>query len=243
MKKPFIALPAAFFEAELLPQYRVSLWGQLPSYLEAVERAGGIPLIVPPMEEEKLVQIIEFADGLLLSGGGDIHPALYGEEPTEWLRDVNPERDKMEIFLVRKFLQIGKPVLGICRGVQVLNVAAGGSLFQDIFHQRAGSIPHSFMPPAYAPDHIAHTVNLKPGSLLASILGCSSLGVNSRHHQAVKEVAPGFQAVAWAEDGIIEAIEKEEAGLFALGIQWHPENFSSPPMARIFEAFIKSCGG
>ncbi len=243
MSKPIIVLPAASFEAEISPGNRVNLWGQLPSYSGAVRKAGGIPIIIPPAGKEELARIAELADGLLLCGGGDVHPSFYGEEPTEWLVRVDQERDWMEIFLARKFMELGKPILGICRGIQVLNVAFGGTLFQDISRQRPGSIPHSFMPPDYPPDHIAHAVSLEPGSMLASILGCSSLGVNSRHHQAVRDVAPGFRAVAWAEDGVVEAIEREEPGSFALGVQWHPENFSGHPMAKIFEAFVRACGG
>ena len=243
MSKPLVAFPAVNFECEVLSGYRTRLQGQFLSYIGALERAGGIPLIIPLLGEEDLAQVAAFADGLLLGGGGDVHPSFYGEEPTEWLMGADLERDRVEIFLARKFLELGKPILGICRGVQVLNVAAGGTLFQDILRQRPGSNPHSFMPPDFPPDHIAHTVTLKPDSLLASILGCSSLGVNSRHHQAVKDVAPGFEAVAWAEDGLIEAIEKADKNPFALGVQWHPENFSGPPMAKIFEAFVKSCGG
>lgn len=244
MKKPLIALPAASYEAEFFPGYRVSLWGQLVPYFEAVRRAGGIPLIIPPIEEAELIRIAELADGLLLCGGGDIHPAFYGEEPVDdWLVRVELERDRLEIYLTRKFLELGKPILGICRGLQVLNVAAGGTLFQDISHQRPNSTRHSFMPPHYPPDYVAHSVSISPNSTLASILGCSFLGVNSRHHQAVKEVAPGFRAVAWAEDGLVEAIEREGESPFTLGVQWHPENFPNYPMAKIFEAFIESCGG
>jgi len=243
MKKPFIALPAASFQCEIRQGYEVSLWGQLTTYLKAVKKAGGAPIIIPPCGEEEFVRVAHFADGLLLCGGGDVHPKFYGEDPAPWLWLVDEERDWMEIFLARKFLELGKPILGICRGLQVLNVAAGGTLFQDISQQRPGSKLHSFMPPEYPPDYEAHAINVKPGSLLASILACLYLKVNSRHHQAVKEVAPGFRAVAWAEDGIVEAIEKEEPGVFALGVQWHPENFSGPPMENIFEAFIKACGG
>lgn len=243
MRKPFIALPAASFQCEIRQGYKVSLWGQLLTYLEAVKKAGGIPLIISPQGEEELSQIAEFADGLLLCGGGDVHPSFYGEDPTPWLWLVDEERDRMEIFLTRRFLELRKPILGICRGLQVLNVGAGGTLFQDISQQRPGSKSHSFMPPEYSPDYEAHVLSLEPGSLLASILACLSLNVNSRHHQAVKEVAPGFRAVAWAEDGLVEAIEKDEPGVFALGVQWHPENFSGPPMENLFKAFIKACGG
>ena len=243
MSKPLVAFPAVNFECEILPGYRARLQGQFLAYIDALEKAGGIPLIIPLLGEDGLAQVAGFADGLLLGGGGDVHPYFYGEEPTEWLTWVDLERDRAEIFLARKFLELGKPILGICRGLQVLNVAAGGTLFQDIPHQRPGSGLHSFMPPDFPPDHIAHTVTLKPNSLLASILRCSSLGVNSRHHQAVKEVAPGFEAVAWAEDGLVEAIEKADKSSFVLGVQWHPENFSGPPMAKIFETFVKYCGG
>jgi putative glutamine amidotransferase len=178
-------------------------------------------------------------DGLLLTGGGDIHPRFFGEEISAGLDWVSEERDEMELALARVFLELDKPILGICRGCQVLNVAAGGSLFQDIESQVGSARNHRLA--GTADGDGLHEVSLSDGSRLEGMLGCLRLGVNSKHHQAVKMVAPGFEAVAWAEDGIVEAIESR-SHRFALAVQWHPEDlFPREDALALFQGFVSSC--
>jgi len=209
------------------------------NYLEAVRECGGLPLIVSPACGDMVHRLVELLDGLLLTGGPDLDPLYYGEEPLPGLEEVSPSRDEMEIGLVREFLKRHKPVLGICRGCQVMNVAAGGSLYQDIATQVPGCIKHRQSAPRWYP---THTVHLKETSSLAAILGRVALRINSRHHQAVARLGEGFEAVARAPDGVIEAIELTGTG-FGIGVQWHPEDMFPEETARsLFEAFIAAAG-
>jgi putative glutamine amidotransferase len=180
-------------------------------------------------------------DGLLLPGGVDIAPALYGEGAHPNLGSVNKPLDKAEMLLTRWALDDGMPLLGVCRGIQVLNVAAGGSLYQDLPAQFAGALRHSCPPPDHPRTYRAHAVHVQPGSRLAEILGADQVAVNSRHHQAVKAVAPGFCASARAPDGVVEGIERED-GPFAVGIQWHPESLADddPQMLALFQALVRA---
>lgn len=208
-------------------------------YMRAVQRAGGIPVILPFCENEaEAAELIDRLDGLLLAGGSDVDPNLYGEEPHPKLGAVSPERDLAELSLARVALGRNMPVLGICRGHQVLAVAAGGTLYQDIPAQVAAPIKHSQEAPRW---FASHTVTVQPGTRLAALLG-TELKVNSFHHQAVKGLPEGWVASAEAADGVNEAME--HPGLqFALGVQWHPENFTGRPYSfdRLFEAFVAAC--
>lgn len=207
-------------------------------YGKAIGAVGGIPILLPVTGEERLLTAYEeFLDGLLLTGGADLDPQLFGEEPLKGLGTINPKRDFFELELCKRFLVNQKPILGICRGLQVLNVAAGGTLFQDIFSQIPKSIQHQQKAPKNYP---SHSIVIQGSSLLQGLLKASSLRVNSFHHQAVKTVAEGFQGVAWASDGVIEAIEKEIG--FAVGVQWHPERLwqEEETQKRLFGTFIKA---
>lgn len=188
-------------------------------YREAVEVSGGVPILLPTtVEPQTLLSYLEIVDGLILIGGDDINPLLFGENPKRELGVVSPKRDFFELNLCRLFLAKGKPILGICRGLQILNVAAGGSLFQDIASQLSESIQHSQKSPK---NHPSHDVYIKKSSLLHNLIKAEKIKVNSFHHQAVKSCGRGFEIVAWAIDGVIEGIEKNKG--FALGVQWHPE--------------------
>lgn len=194
-----------------------------PGYYDSILKAGGIPFIIPPFDDGNiLINLLDNIDGLLLTGGGDINPLFLKEEPVKELHSINPRRDRQELLLARLAANRQIPVLGICRGIQVLNAALGGSLYQDIYSQAEGKlIKHSQdLDRAYA----SHTVRIEEDSLLAKIMGQTTLPVNSFHHQAVKEPAPGFRVSARATDGIIEAIESKEYKSM-LGVQWHPECF------------------
>lgn len=203
-------------------------------YIESLARAGAGMRWVELSDPEQAVQDALTCDGLLLPGGGDMDPKFYGQARIPACGEPNLLRDAAEPLLLRAFLAADKPVLGICRGIQVMNAVLGGDLYQDIkpFEQ----LPHN--------GHWAkvHTVTVRRGTLLSRILGQDTVLVNSQHHQAVDRVAPGFTLAALSEDGIVEAIEKPDAR-FCLGVQWHPEWLSDadPAMQGLFDAFVNAC--
>ena len=203
-------------------------------YIESLARAGAGMRWVELSDPEQAVQDALICDGLLLPGGGDMDPKFYGQERIPACGEPNLLRDAAEPLLLRAFLAADKPVLGICRGSQVMKAVLGGDLYQDIkpFEQ----LPHN--------GHWAkvHTVTVRRGTLLSRILGQDTVLVNSQHHQAVDRVAPGLTLAALSEDGIVEAIEKPDAR-FCLGVQWHPEWLSDadPAMQGLFDAFVNAC--
>jgi putative glutamine amidotransferase len=208
-------------------------------YIQAIAQAGGVPLVLPIIEDKKrLLCQVEIIDGLLLSGGYDVNPLQYGQEPEGHLEQVNQERDSYEMDLLRASYQLHKPILGICRGQQLLNVAFGGTLYQDIPSAFPSAVQHR---QKSKPDAATHTIDLVEGTLLQQLMGSKSVATNSHHHQAVKNVAPGFVVNALAKDGIIEGIEKKDS-LFVLGVQWHPEfmTIKDPKMLRLFQAFVEA---
>ena len=183
--------------------------------------------------------------GLLLTGGGDVDPARYGATPHEKLEEVDPARDEFEIALIAAARSRDLPIFAICRGVQVLNVAGGGTLVQDIPSEVTGALNHSLVVPPHPPYELAHEVWVEKDSLLAKLMGERLVGsdtcdVNSRHHQAVKTVASGYRVSATAPDGVIEAIE-DPAARFCLGVQWHPENFwRTGEFRALYEGFLEA---
>ena len=209
-------------------------------YYQSVLKAGGVPVILPPYEEmDLLVNTLDSLDGILLTGGGDINPLYLGEEPVKELHSINPRRDKQELMLVKLAADRQIPMLGICRGIQTMNAALGGPLLQDIYSQMDGTlIKHDQdLDRSYA----SHTVQIEKGSLLHEIFGIENLAVNSFHHQAVKEAAPGFRVCARSSDGVIEAIESTEYKSM-LGVQWHPECFilrGDECMMPLFDWLVK----
>ena len=220
------------------PTIGITPCSRVDDYVESVKRAGGEPLLLNPQEDA--ARALDRIDALLLTGGLDVDPALYGEaaHPTT---EVDPGRDRFEIPLSRAAVARDVPVFAICRGVQVLNVAAGGTLIQDIPSALAAGLPHSIDVPK---DHIAHPVRVTPGTRLAASLGASTpldtCAVNSRHHQAVGRVAPSFVVSAVSADGVVEAIERP-ASAFCVGVQWHPENFFRTGEFRpLFEGFLEA---
>lgn len=212
--------------------------------IKAILKAGGIPIVLPYYNgEADIKQIVEKIDGLLATGGYDIDPTLFGEEPHPKLGTIIPKRDTFEIALIKEMLANNKPILGVCRGSQVLNIATGGDMYQDIYtqYQDHELLQHQQKAPL---SHGSHYVNVTPGSLLAKITNTHKLRINSRHHQANRNVVAPFQVSGTASDGIIEAIESKEHH-FALGLQWHPENMleaDDEASWKIFRAFIRACG-
>lgn len=207
----------------LTGNYHDNECGLAEGYYTSVLKAGGTPLIIPPFEDDDaLVDTLNSIDGILLTGGDDLNPLFMGEEPIKELHSINPRRDRQELLLTRLAADRQIPILGICRGVQILNFAMGGTLYQDIYFQRDGtSIKHGQeLDRAFA----SHTVDIERNSLLFRIMGTERLPVNSFHHQAINRIAPGFRATATAPDGIVEAIESAECKAM-LGVQWHPECF------------------
>lgn len=210
-------------------------------YIQAVIKAGGIPVIIPIGIDADINQIALKIDGLVLSGGGDIDPTLFGEEPHPKLGAISPGRDSLEITLIQRLLELDKPILAICRGIQILSIATGGDMFQDIYSQNESSLlQHSQNATRY---HLSHYVQARKDSLLANITGQAEFKVNSFHHQAVRDVVSPLIVSAHASDGVVEAIESV-SHKFVLGVQWHPE-----PLAlhdehisqAIFRRFIESC--
>jgi putative glutamine amidotransferase len=224
-----------------MPLAGISHCRKLENYRQAVLHVGGeVRVLEPGMDVGEATAGL---DGLLLTGGEDVHPSHYGETPHATVTDPIAERDTFEMALIAEARRRNLPILAVCRGIQVLNVACGGTLIQDIPSQLPSGIQHDFPVPPYEPFHLAHEVWLERDTLLArlmrdSITGGDTLAVNSRHHQAVKQVAPGFRVTATAPDGVIEAIEDPEAR-FCLAVQWHPESFWRTGEFRpLFEGFL-----
>lgn len=214
---------------------------KLEDYKQAVQHAGGEVRILE--HDRDVTTALDGADGLLLTGGDDVAPARYGEPRHPSVVEVAPERDAFEIALVAEARRRDMPIFAICRGIQVLNVACGGTLVQDIPSQIVTALNHTFKVPPHTSFEYAHEVWLENDSLLGRLMnerlaGADSVSVNSRHHQAIKELAPGFRVVATAPDGIVEAVE-DPSQRFCLGVQWHPENFWRTGEFRpLFEGFL-----
>jgi len=212
-------------------------------YLDAVYRAGGLPVLLPLYENAPAQwdEILNEVDGLLLTGGADVGPDTYGEEKLPLCGETSPIRDKQEYYLCKKALERDLPVLAICRGHQVLNCVQGGSLYQDIAAQYGEKLRH----PCYeVPKDQVHQVQVEKESLLYQITGLAALKVNSRHHQAVKRLGSGLVISARADDGLIEGIEMPDKK-FAVGVQWHPESLAdyAADAQALFDAFVRACGG
>jgi putative glutamine amidotransferase len=242
-QRPLIGIPT---------QTQAAIFGQTPrawslgqKYVQVLTSCGAVPWLIPllPGDEDTLRAIFDRLDGLFLPGGVDIEPHQYGEADPGLCGAIDPDRDWAEMTLIRWAVAEGKPLLGICRGLQALNVAAGGSLYQDIEAQRQGAIKHDYFSVSgnYPRDLLTHEVHVGKDSRLAALLCRETLAVNSLHHQGIRRLAPGLVPTAHAPDGLIEGVEGGD-GRFLVGVQWHPEELTEkdPAHRRLFTGFIEA---
>ncbi|HEV2581742.1 MAG TPA: gamma-glutamyl-gamma-aminobutyrate hydrolase family protein [Ktedonobacteraceae bacterium] len=236
--RPLIGIPC---HADFRDGSRRPVYCNNRTYIHAVERAGGVPVLIPLYEDLSLMDtLLPRLDGLLLSGGADVEPTRYGEARNPLTDEPDKMLDEIELNLASWAVQEDIPTLGVCRGMQVLNVALGGTLYQDIHDCCPGSLPHSRR--ELPRDFLAHSVEALPGSRMEAVLGTRTIMVNSLHHQAVHEPGKGVVISGRAQDGIAELLEVP-ANRFALAVQFHPEEIymKEAPSARLFKAFVKAC--
>lgn len=245
IQRPVIGIPTQTQEA--VPGQLPRCWIMSQRYIQVLVRHGAVPWLVPllPGDEATLREVYDRIDGLFLTGGVDVDPSRYGEEKMDVCGRTDQDRDAIELQFVKWAIADRKPVLAVCRGFQVLNVAFGGTLFQDVGEQYSKTLKHDHFPKEDGKpprDWLSHQVRVAPGSLLAYYLGDDHAPVNSMHHQGIKQLAPGLAASAWAPDGLIEGIEGT-TGQFLIAVQWHPEELSESAggMKRLFSAFIEAC--
>ncbi|HEY0736455.1 MAG TPA: gamma-glutamyl-gamma-aminobutyrate hydrolase family protein [Herpetosiphonaceae bacterium] len=239
--KPLIGITCGTFrDREWCPP----IHGHRQTYIDSVVAAGGAPFLFPLVDDQAVVRALyERLDGVLLAGGCDVDPSYYGEEPMQQLGPVDVLRDRVEMWLARWAAEEGKPVLGICRGMQVLNVALGGSLYQDIPTQLQPQYVHDGSYACEDWTHMVHDIRIEPSSKIAKVFDTSAFPINSLHHQSLKVIAPQLKPVGWAPDGVVELVEGSN-GHFMVGVQCHPEALQAeadPRWRRLFKHFVDQC--
>ncbi len=246
--RPVIGIPTQTLQsiggvsAEIPPS-----WVMSQRYIVTLTDAGALPWMIPLVsDEEALRGIYESLDAVFLPGGADIDPVSYGTAPHPMCDKTDRDRDRVEVALARWAIADGKPVLGVCRGMQLVNIAAGGTLYQDLATQYPNGIKHDYFPfggRGHTRDFLAHEIRIVEDSRLARLFGPGPIKVNSMHHQGVRTLGGGLVATAHAPDGVIEAAELP-GDQFVLGVQWHPEDLTDcePCMRRLFEAFVEASG-
>ena len=240
MGYPLIGLPTQVIRTDGKPP-RVAM---NQSYVRALSQAGCAPVLIPVLDDDvdRLRTIYERLDGIVFPGGADVEPREYGEEPIDGLIDVQPERDHTELRLARWAFEDDLPTLGICRGQQLLNVALGGTLYQDLIHQGVTVVEHSGED-GRARSALIHRVRLDPDSQLAQLIDETTVDVNSLHHQAVKDIAGSLRVTGTSDDGVIEAVESPDRR-FLIAVQWHPEEIDDLPwVQRLFQGFARAASG
>jgi putative glutamine amidotransferase len=233
---PVIGLPTLAIPAGAKP----ARFGINQTYVRALAAAGCAPVMIPLLDDhDRLRAIYGRLDGIVFPGGADIAPGEYGEQPVDNLNVIEPERDKTELTLAHWAYEDDLPILGICRGQQLLNVALGGTLYQDLRHQGVTSVEHSDAD-GRARNKLIHRVAIDPDSRLAQLIDETSVDVNSLHHQAIKTLAPTLRLTAKSDDGVIEAIESSDRR-FLIAVQWHPEELDDLAwVQRLFRAFAQA---
>ena len=236
-ESPLIALSATTRETDGAQRVRLNA-----AYVRAVESVGLTPIVVPPLANPRVAtSILDAVSGLVLTGGEDVDPSLYGAAPHPELGPVNCSRDLTELALLAAARERKLPTLAICRGIQIVTVGLGGTLVQDLPSQHDGAGEHDLDDER---DSRVHSVRVDPGSQLGSIVGAQSLGVNSIHHQAVDRLGSAMRVSARADDGVVEGIESDDPDWWMIGVQWHPEELTSTPEPwdrRLFAAFADAC--
>jgi len=243
-RRPIIGVPTQTLQslggvsADIPPS-----WVMSQRYVLTLSNAGAIPWLIPLVDDETLRGAYDALDAVFLPGGADIDPASYGREPHALCDRTDRERDRVELALAHWAMEDGKPLLGVCRGMQLINLAAGGTLFQDIAEQMPRSIKHDYFPfsgQSYTRDYLAHEVSVVPGTRLAGVFGAGQLPVNSMHHQGVRDIGSGLVVSATAPDGLVEGLEGGN-GRYVVGVQWHPEALTDTQQAarKLFDEFVQ----
>lgn len=219
-------------------------WVMSQRYVLTLTNAGAIPWLIPLVDDDTLRGVYDALDAVFLPGGADVDPVSYGQHPHPLCDKTDRERDRVELALARWAMDEGKPLLGVCRGMQIINLAAGGTLYQDIAEQMPCAIKHDYFPyggQSYARDFLSHEVDVSPGSRLSGVFGAGALRVNSMHHQGVRDLGSGLVVTATAPDGLVEGLESGN-GKYVVGVQWHPEALTdSQERAReLFAEFVET---
>jgi len=241
--KPLIGITAGLIVNKDHP-WAPAVYGQSYTYSDAIIHAGGVPVILPLSHDDTALQnMYERMDGILFAGGNDLDPELYGQQPYAETKDLTPTRDIVELWYMRTALADGKPILGICRGMQLLNVVQGGTLYQHIAKDMPEASNHDISNEKKSITHIAHQLHVDKTSRLGHIIQSDSIGANSHHHQAINKLGESLKAVAWSEDGLTEVIEGTDAA-YAIGLQPHPESLEAsiePLWQKVFASFVEAC--
>ena len=226
MRRPVVGIPTQTLQSLGGVSAEIpASWVMSQRYILTLTQAGAIPWLIPLVDDDTLRGIYDELDAVFLPGGADIDPATYGADPHPLCDKTDRDRDRVEVSLATWAMAEEKPVLGVCRGMQLVNVAAGGTLYQDLAEERPGSLKHDYFPfrgQSYARDYLAHEVTVAEGTRLAQRMGAGALKVNSMHHQGVRTLGQGLVATAVAPDGLIEAIEGD-GDAYLVAVQWHPE--------------------
>lgn len=244
--RPLIGVPTQTLQAiDGIPEDLPHSWVMNHRYFTALTAVGAVPVMIPLLaqDEDTVRALYERLEGIFLAGGVDVDPGAYKEDKLDVCGRTDPDRDRVELLLTRWALEDGKPVLGVCRGMQVINVACGGSLVQDIEQGHERAIKHDYFPTqGHERDYLAHEAQVRPDSRLSRIFGAGTITVNSMHHQGIKQLGAGLEATVHAPDGLIEGIEGTGES-FLIGVQWHPEMLIDQDEAtfRLFSVFKTAC--